>query len=400
MRKLTSMGEKTVKRIVLFLTIAMFVGVIVASFFLLDAMPQSSGFLSKLLSVVMVLALLLLSAAILMVLIIVLHEIGHLIAGRAEGFLPILIQFLFLQWRKEGDALRFRFAWDIRKWNGMAGRVAMIPPPDVTTDQMVKHILGGVRINVHTGLAAFLIALILVLVGVSPLRTIILLLAGFGYLSLLLGLTNLYDLRSQGIYSDGDMARLLLAGNADSEAFLATQRAAGAMYTGAAPKAFTSHVDREDLHDPLTIAMYNLLAYQRALDARDWDAAIREIDAIRPDHMHLMNVDTAELAVLALLHDTLVQPDLEQAEQDAEMLAEHRKDGVSMADWTALAHFSHCKGDDEEALQRIDKALAAEAQEADAGSAAMYRALLEELQAKIVVGTRRDITGARVGLRG
>lgn len=427
MEQLARQGDRKIKQIVKLITLLFFAGCLVLGLSVGKSLTEgeSGDLLNKLISVM----LFIFGIALVLILAIVLHELGHLWVGLKNGFRTILAQFLFLQWRREGERMRFHFAWDVRKWNGMLGRVAMIPPADVTVKQMSEHFLGGVRMNVFSGLIAVLVAIALVVLKMPILSIPVVLTFFGGMLSVFLGLTNLYDLTANEIYSDGDVVRLLYRQDANSAAFLESQRMNGRMYDGVRPRDIqlselvqtVENEGKDELEskdalepndvvessdepvakdqlvtkvqlEPMVSVMRNVLAYQKALDAGEWDEAIALIDQIRPDKLRVLNFDPVELANLSILHYSLVQPDVLLADHYVAYLHDHKKGGASsLAEISVMAHYAHLRGNDEEALSLIKKAKDAEKQESDRGGVQMHMDLLHALQAKIGIQTRRRL---------
>ena len=119
---------------------------------------------------------------------IIIHELGHLVCGWASGYRFGFFKLGSLAWFSEDDTIKFK-----RSKNIAVGQCIMIPPENEDEFKFVLYNLGGILFNFLTGLLMFL--LWYVLPTGHLLRNFAM--AGVG-MNLLLGITNLIPMRSQG----------------------------------------------------------------------------------------------------------------------------------------------------------------------------------------------------------
>jgi len=127
---------------------------------------------------------------------IVLHEVGHAIAGLATGYKPVAFGLGPLRFERSGDG------WFLRQggWlNGIGGFAVMLPSADALPQRrrLALYFLGGPLLNLLTGVPALLLA------STAPPGPWMVLGLGFGAAGLVLGVSNLLPLKVNGVFADG-----------------------------------------------------------------------------------------------------------------------------------------------------------------------------------------------------
>lgn len=139
---------------------------------------------------------------------VVIHEVGHFVAGRVAGLQPNLLRVGPLQVNAP-----FRLSWHWREKTGMRGFTSMLPKDgDLRPETLLIMVAGGPAANL---LSAMLMLLLQRFVAVPPA------LGGtFVFSSLLLGFGNLLPFQHKSASSDGSRIRMLLSKRERGERWL------------------------------------------------------------------------------------------------------------------------------------------------------------------------------------
>jgi len=198
--------------------------------------------------------------------VIVIHELGHAVAGLIAGLRLVSIRFgpiLFT------SPFHFSITWS--RGTGAAGMTLMVP---AKTD----HVRLRTLIMVAAGPAANLISAFAVLLLVSPLGAF---LTCFVLMSVLIGLLNLVPFRNLSMLSDGKRILMLLRSGGQGERWLAILQLATDIRSGVAfenlrPDFMALAISIRDA-SPDTVTAH-ALAYTAAMYRNENDEAARSLE--------------------------------------------------------------------------------------------------------------------------
>ena len=220
-----------------------------------------------------------LGAAIMYVLAIAVHEAGHWLSGKAQGFIGI--RFVVLWLRIERNGPRWTMKWTKLPSN-MSGMVIQYPSSGhALIRRKFWSVAAGPGANLLTGLLALAVgAASLLPVSTQP-RTGIVVLAAellvFALFSLVMGIFNLLPRRiNSGISNDGHLLWLLWRHRPVLHRQLAVAALVGSSYAGLRPREWeTALVARvlANADDSVVDCSAFLLAYTHHLDAHRLEQA-------------------------------------------------------------------------------------------------------------------------------
>ncbi|MDY3052818.1 MAG: hypothetical protein SOR89_06590 [Ndongobacter sp.] len=229
------------------------------------------------------------------------HEMGHLLFGAIGGFHFQFYELLGLQWRKTGkNKITLHRAALPKGLVGALGRVAMEPSSQVCVRDLKRYFSGGVLGNFLLGGSFFAASLF------SNGEGLVCLLLGIASINALLGWMNVQPMRRFGVYSDGDMLRLLRSGQS-AEELVQLSRAQGALSEGADPSTLP-HVSSLS-ENPLFAIQQAMVGFLQALDREDYAECTRLIAWIRPEEHPALNLDSISRYALCLVYDSWIVPD-------------------------------------------------------------------------------------------
>jgi hypothetical protein len=195
--------------------------------------------------------------------VILVHELGHVLAGRIAGFRFLLLIAGPLKVVREGTSIRFRFNRNVQ----LAGGIASSVPLD-------SHgLCGRMALMTAAGPLASLLLLLLLragAVGLSDGSSLAAEVLGIGaVISGGVGLFTLLPIRSRGFYNDGARLLMLARGGAVARRWVALAALTGLGTTDQRPRDWDSDLLRQVRgHPDRTVdhAYGLLLSYYAALD--------------------------------------------------------------------------------------------------------------------------------------
>lgn len=187
------------------------------------------------------------------------HELGHLIIGRCQGYRLLSYRMGPVCWEYENGKMVIRF----RMNKGYSGLCAMLPPEQGAGRWThLCYYAGGILFNLLAG--ALLILWLRSGVGPLWLRDALTLIALFSFA---IGLVNLIPYLSSGNPTDGKVIWGLLAGTEEADAYLAILQVSAQMTSGVRPR----HLVLPEALDRLPQG--KLFRYYSLLDRGDLDQA-------------------------------------------------------------------------------------------------------------------------------
>jgi len=203
----------------------------------------------------------------------ILHEAGHLVFGRLNGY--TLTSFRIgkcMLIRREGK-------WTVRRYHipGTGGQCLMCPPEGENYPVLLYNLGGGLMNLILAGLAVLLVRLVPM---PAPVRTFFVF---FALCGVLFGLTNLLPMRAGGLDNDGRNA-LTLGKNPVNRWALAVQlRVNAAQAQGKTlaelPEDWFAPLRTADWNDPLTGAVACIYA-GRKMEGGDFAGAKEDLDRL------------------------------------------------------------------------------------------------------------------------
>ncbi|MDO5609425.1 MAG: hypothetical protein Q4G62_01355, partial [Pseudomonadota bacterium] len=161
---------------------------------------------------------------------VLLHEIGHLLAGRLIG-MRLMVAGVG-PWRLQKRGSRWR-VFRVAGIKGLGGFAAMAPLGDkpLNLAATVLYGLGGIGINLLTAILC-----LGWIVWLAPGPLVHGLLAGVAFIALLYAVLNVLPINMAGWQSDGKLVLGLLRGDADARAYVDLQRYSGMSMAGIRPR--------------------------------------------------------------------------------------------------------------------------------------------------------------------
>jgi len=204
------------------------------------------------------------------------HELGHVIAGKAAGFRFVLLVIGPLRLSREGRNLKLglRDAWDPHLG-------AALSVPTDSHDLRARTALsvaGGPAASLALGLTSALLA-----IAFSNGDWLGELFRLSAWVSLLSAFINMLPLKSGGMMSDGARIKMLLAGGAASERYCLITALSGAARAGQRPRDWDETWMQRigELADgSLDDAAASHIAFYRLLDKGDIDGAERTLERL------------------------------------------------------------------------------------------------------------------------
>ncbi|MBC8163730.1 MAG: hypothetical protein H7Z42_21185 [Roseiflexaceae bacterium] len=302
---------------------------------------------------------------------ILVHELGHLIAGMLGGMRPLLLVVGPLRVQREGDRLRVGFNRSL----ALAGGIAACAPPDDRNlrRRMAWMIAGGPVASLLLALAG---AGLVALQNNSTLDAIGLVLA---FMSGLICAVTLLPLRSGGFNSDGARLLMLARGGPTVDRYLANLALVASSLGGVRPRDWNpSLVEHAQAvpDDTIDHRSAQLMAYSHTLDQGDIQQAGTLLDDI------LANLDDwpAPFRPSVLLEAAYYAARHRQQPLQARQQLDQATSGTLVAPSTRLsaeATVLLAEGRAAEAAAKAEAGIRALNRAIDAGSALVERERLE-----------------------
>lgn len=282
---------------------------------------------------------------------IVIHEAGHLVAGRLAGYRLYSFRVMGLVLEQVNGRYKFMY----RKASGYGGLCIMFPPERGSKGQHVLFYSGGLAANILCSLGCYLLVS-MVVQEPSLLRTLLLTNILMGTL---MGIGNAIPfVNAKNFKTDGKLIWDILR-NAPGYEYAQKLQYLGARIMGGVRPAALDEIDTAEtslIPDTSWRARWRMMAYYQQLDRGEYDNAVSTIIPSDEDLAGLSPIQAQSNKAELLFTYSILQPNKERADALYQELRGHLERDKTVGSYRIQAAYHAMLCDTEAARVLLQKA--------------------------------------------